>query len=159
MNTLLNVRNTWVLLTLLIMPVFLSSAALAGKLAKPVNQTSKGVAVKGYDMVSYFVDDQPTKGNQKITYDWNDATWRFANTDHRDLFADNPGKYAPQYGGYCAYGVSQGATVSFNPDAWTIVDDKLYLNLSKRIQKKWGKDIPGYIDSANQKWPGLIAVK
>jgi len=159
MNTLLNVLNTWVLLTLLIIPIFLSGAVLADKPAKPVNQTSKGVAVKGYDMVSYFVDGQPTKGSQQITYDWNDVTWRFSSTDNRDLFADNPQKYAPQYGGYCAYGVSQGATVSFNPKAWTIVDDKLYLNLSKRIQKKWEKDIPGYIDSANQKWPGLIAVK
>ncbi len=156
MNALLSIRSTCWLLILLVTPVFLSTSALAGKLADPVNQTSKGIAVKGYDMVAYFVDSQPTKGDPAITYEWNGATWRFASTEHRDLFANEPEKYAPQYGGYCAYGVSQGATVSFDPNAWTIVDDKLYLNLSKRIQKKWEKDIPGYIDLANQKWPDLI---
>ena len=156
MNAQLSTRSTRWLLLLLAAAMFLSTAAFAGKLADPVNQTSKGIAVKGYDMVAYFIDGQPAKGDQAITYEWNGATWRFASAEHRDLFASEPEKYAPQYGGYCAYGVSQGATVSFDPNAWTIVDGKLYLNLSKRIQKKWGKDIPGYIDLANQKWPNLI---
>jgi len=110
-------------------------------------------------MVAYFLDGAPSKGSTEITHYWHNATWRFAHAENRDLFAANPEKYAPQYGGYCAYGVSQGATVSFDPNAWTIIDDKLYLNLSKKIQKKWEKDIPGYIEVADNKWPGILAGK
>lgn len=137
----------------------LSTTALAGKSVNPVNQTSKGIAVKGYDMVAYFIDSQPTKGNKEITYDWNGATWHFASTENRDHFAGNPEKYAPQYGGYCAYAVSQGATATFDPKAWKIVNDKLYLNLNPKIQKRWGKDIPGYIIAADTNWPQIIAEK
>lgn len=159
MKSLSQLRSIWMLLALLTLPAFLATTACAGKAANPVNQTSKGIAVKGYDMVAYFADGKPAKGDKDITFEWNGATWRFANVENRDLFAADPEKYAPQYGGYCAYGVSQGATVSFDPEAWTIVDGKLYLNLSKRIQKKWENDIPGYIELADQKWPDLVAGK
>jgi len=159
MKLLHKTHATSVLLSLLMLLTLFSTTALAGKSVNPVNQTSKGIAVKGYDMVAYFIDSQPTKGNEEITYDWNGATWRFASAENRDHFAGNPEKYAPQYGGYCAYGVSQGATVSFAPNAWTIVDDKLYLNLNRNIQKKWGKNIQGYIIAADKNWPEIIAGK
>lgn len=159
MQTLRKVPSISLFLMFLTLPIFLANNAIAGKDINPVNQSSKGIAVKGYDMVAYFVDGAPSKGNIDITHDWNGATWRFANAENRDLFAADPEKYAPQYGGYCAYGVSKGATVSFNPNAWSIVDDKLYLNLSKSIQKKWEKDIPGYIETADNNWPDILAGK
>lgn len=159
MKTLNKIHIVGFLLMFLTLPALFATSAIAGKNISPINQTSKGIAVKGYDMVAYFLNGAPSKGDKTITHEWNDATWRFANAENRDLFAADPEKYAPQYGGYCAYGVSQGATVSFNPDAWTIVDDKLYLNLSKKIQKKWEKDIAGYIETADNKWPDILAGK
>lgn len=157
MKPLFQPRNILLLFVLFLVPTFIATNSLAAKAKAPVNQTSKGIAVKGYDMVAYFIAGGKAKGDKNITHDWNGATWRFSSEENRDLFAADPEKYAPQYGGYCAYGVAKGATVSFDPDAWKIVDDKLYLNLSKSIQKKWEKDIPGYIETANSNWPGLIA--
>ncbi len=156
MNTLIHARRLFLLTAISIFAAVTLGTAIAAKSVSPVNQTSKGIAVKGYDMVSYFVNGTKAKGDKTITHDWNGATWRFSSEENRDLFAGNPEKYAPQFGGYCAYGVAKGATVSFDPDAWKIVDDKLYLNLSKSIQKKWEKDIPGYIQTANANWPGLL---
>ena len=159
MQTLRKIPTISLFLVFLTLPIFLASKAIAAKNTNPINQTSIGIAVKGYDMVTYFINGEPSKGNKEITHEWRGSTWRFANAENHALFVADPEKYAPQYGGYCAYGVSQGATVSFDPNAWTIVDDKLYLNLSKKIQKKWEKDIPGYIESADNKWPGILAGK
>lgn len=134
----------------------IASIALAGKNADPVNHTRAGIAIKGYDPVAYFNSGTPTKGNPEISYEWNGATWRFAGSENRDTFAKAPEEYAPQYGGYCAYAVSQGTTANIDPAAWKIVDGKLYLNLSPRIQKKWEQDIPGYIEQADANWPKII---
>ena len=79
----------------------------------------------------------------------------FASAENRDEFARSPEKYAPQYGGYCAYGVSQGHTAPIDPEAWTIVEGKLYLNYSKGVKKTWSEAIPKHIDEANRNWPGL----
>ena len=83
------------------------------------------------------------------------STWWFASAEDRDEFARIPEKYAPQYGGYCAYGVSQGHTAPIDPEAWTIVEGKLYLNYSKGVKKTWSEAIPSHIDEANRNWPGL----
>ena len=80
---------------------------------------------------------------------------RFASADDRDEFARNPEKYAPQYGGYCAYGVSQGHAAPIDPEAWTIIEGKLYLNYSKGVKKTWSEAIPQHIEEANRNWPGL----
>jgi hypothetical protein len=85
------------------------------------------------------------------------ATWRFASAEHRDRFAVDPERYAPQYGGYCAWAVSQGYTAKIDPAAWKIVDDKLYLNYSKDVQSQWSSDIPGNIAKADANWPGIKA--
>ena len=114
------------------------------------------LAVKGYDTVAYFTDGKPVKGSKKFTHAWKGAEWRFASAEHRDLFAADPEKYAPQYGGYCAWAVSQGSTAGIDPKAWKIVDGKLYLNYSSKIQKKWEADIPGHIDAADGHWPKLL---
>ena len=122
----------------------------------PINQTLFGVAIKGYDPVAYFTASTPTKGNKKFTHKWQDAEWRFASAANRDAFAAVPEKYAPQYGGYCAWAVSQGGTAGIDPSAWKLVDGKLYLNYSHKIQKKWEADMAALILKANANWPGVL---
>jgi YHS domain-containing protein len=121
----------------------------------PVNQDGKGVAIKGYDAVAYFKQSAPVKGSPQFTHQWMGATWLFASAEDRDLFAANPEQYAPRYGGYCAYAVSENHTAGIDPEAWKIVDGKLYLNYSKGVQKKWQTDAPGRIERGDKNWPGL----
>ena len=118
---------------------------------------SRGVAVDGSDVVAYFTEGAPVKGDRNITHEWSGVTWRFSTEANRDAFAASPEKYAPQYGGYCAWAVSQGYTASTTPEAWKIVDGKLYLNYSKRIQRRWERDIPGNIQAGNANWPAVLA--
>ena len=122
---------------------------------EPVEKNSQGVAVKGYDVVAYFTASKPVMGSPSFTHSWNGATWQFSNAANRDRFAAAPEKFAPQFGGYCAYGVSQGHAVPIDPEAWKIIDGKLYLNYSKSVQKKWFEDTPKYIQDADKNWPGL----
>ncbi|MFT5486386.1 MAG: hypothetical protein ACI9JL_001347 [Paracoccaceae bacterium] len=112
-------------------------------------------AVRGYDVVAYFTQGKPVEGKRDFAHKWNNTTWRFASAAHRDLFAANPEKYAPQYGGWCAWAVSQGSTASVDPAAWRIVDGKLYLNYSKSVQAQWVRDIPGHISKGDNNWPGI----
>ena len=131
------------------------ASAVAGEM--PYRTTFLGWAAEGYDVVAYFRDSKPVEGNSDFSHEWSGVKWRFSSAENRDLFAADPEKYAPQYGGYCAYAVSQGYTASVVPEAWSIVDDKLYLNYSKGVRSIWEKDIPGYIDGANKNWPGISA--
>jgi len=119
--------------------------------------TSWGVAIDGTDPVSYFTEGKPVEGSRDITADWNGATWRFASAANRDMFLAEPEKFAPQYGGYCAWAVSQGYTASTEPEHWAIVDGKLYLNYSAGVQRDWQKDVPGFITKADTNWPGIQA--
>ena len=121
----------------------------------PIEKDAKGVAVKGYDVVAYFTQQKPVKGSAAFTHKWMGADWWFASAADRDLFAADPGKYAPRYGGYCAYGVSRGHAVPIDPEAWTIVEGKLYLNYSKGVQKDWSQAIPENIEKADRNWPSL----
>ena len=114
-----------------------------------------GVAIKGTDPVAYFTESSVVQGTSEYAYEWSGAVWHFSSAEHRDLFAANPEQYAPQYGGYCAWAVSQGYTAPIDPEAWKIVDGKLYLNYDKRIQARWEKDIPGNIAKANENWPNI----
>lgn len=133
-------------------------APLAARAASPEIFTGlvTGVAVGGYDPVAYFTDHKPVPGKGDITYSWKGATWRFASAQNRDAFMASPEKYAPQYGGYCAYAVAQGATAKGDPKSWSIVGGKLYLNLSPGVQTLWKKNIPGYIKAADKNWPGVL---
>ena len=133
--------------------VFLSVTARA---EKPINATLFGVAIKGYDPVAYFTDAKPVKGESNQSFEWMGATWRFANAARRESFKAAPEKYAPQYGGFCAWAVSQGYTAGIDPVAWKIVNGKLYLNYSLEIQKKWEGDVPGNIAKADANWPQLL---
>lgn len=123
----------------------------------PVNTSLFGkVAIKGYDPVAYFTESKPVKGTKDFVFDWNGATWQFASAANRDAFAKDPARYAPQYGGYCAWAVSQGYTANIDPTAWKIVDDKLYLNYDADVQAKWSQDIPGFIAKADTNWPEIL---
>ena len=115
-----------------------------------------GIAIRGYDTVAYFTQGKPVKGKDQFSTEWEGATWKFSSQNHMELFTADPEKYAPQYGGYCAYGVAQGSLVKIEPELWTIIDDKLYLNYNKSFDKKWKKDIPGYIKTANEKFESLL---
>ncbi len=115
------------------------------------------IVIRGTDPVAYFTQGAPVAGSAEFTYTWNSATWQFASAENRDLFAANPDAYAPQYGGFCAWAVSQGYTAPIDPNAWKIVDGKLYLNYSQGVQRRWERDIPGNITKANANWPGVLS--
>jgi YHS domain-containing protein len=114
------------------------------------------LAVSGYDPVAYFDEGHPVDGERAYSYDWQGATWRFASRNHLDRFKAEPERFAPRYGGYCAWAVSQGYTASADPEAWRIVDGKLYLNYSLDVQKTWEQDIPGNIAKADGNWPKVL---
>ncbi|MEM9163317.1 MAG: YHS domain-containing (seleno)protein [Cyanobacteria bacterium P01_F01_bin.4] len=116
-----------------------------------------GIAIRGADPVAYFTEGDYVPGSAEYTHEWGGATWQFASAENRDLFASNPEQYAPEYGGFCAYAVSQNTTAPIEPTAWKIVEGKLYLNYNDKIQNKWAKDIPGYISKADENWPGVLS--
>lgn len=121
-----------------------------------IQDTATGVAINGYDTVAYFTEGKPVKGSDAFVGDWNGAQWKFSSQKNLDLFKAAPAKYAPQYGGYCAYGVSQGYLVSIEPEQFTVLDGKLYLNYDSSVQKKWTKDIAGYNRVADAKFGDLL---
>jgi YHS domain-containing protein len=121
----------------------------------PLNRGRDGVAVRGYDVVSYFTAGKPAKGASEFSYQWMGATWRFGSAQDRDAFASSPDKYAPQFGGYCAWAVGHNYTADGDPEAWRIVDGKLYLNYNKSVQSKWEQDRGKWIEEGHRKWPGL----
>lgn len=115
------------------------------------------VAVGGYDPVAYFTDGRPVRGATQFRTMHQGYEYRFASAEHLAAFRANPARYLPQYGGYCAWAVSQGYTASGNPNNWRIVDGRLYLNYNAEIQTRWEQDIPGHIRSANANWPGVLS--
>ena len=115
------------------------------------------LAVGGYDVVAYFDEGSPVKGNPKYHLQLLDAEWRFKNQANLLKFEAEPERYMPQYGGYCAWAVSQGNTAKGDPRFWRIVEGKLYLNYDDDVQKTWESDIPGFIESADKNWPSLLS--
>ena len=126
--------------------------ALAAAASAGLNVDAQGVAIHGYDPVAYFTDGKAVKGSAQYSHKTGDATYHFASAKHRDQFAKAPAKYAPQFGGYCAMGTAMGKKLDVDPQAWRIVDGKLYLNLNKDVQKKWLSDVPGHLRQAGEKW-------
>lgn len=111
-----------------------------------------GVAIKGYDTVAYFTEGNAVKGDPQISYTWNDALWQFANAHHRDLFAADPERYAPQFGGYCANGLSMGKAAPADPEQWTIKGGKLYIKYSRSARDGWRENKIAKIEQANENW-------
>jgi YHS domain-containing protein len=114
------------------------------------------LAVNGYDPVAYFTEGKPVEGSSSFESTYQGAKWRFTSAANKAAFDADPAKYAPQYGGYCAWAVSQGYTAKGDPEHWKIVDGKLYLNYNAEVQQKWSTDIPGHIKAANGNWPKVI---
>jgi len=115
------------------------------------------VAVSGYDPVAYFTDGRPVRGTAQFRITHQGYEYRFASAEHLAAFRANPSLYVPQYGGYCAWAVSQGYTAYGDPTNWRIVDGKLYLNYNDEIQRRWEQDIPGHIREANANWPSVLS--
>ena len=117
-----------------------------------------GVAIRGYDTVAYFTDGRPTKGLDAFAAEWEGATWKFSSQKNLDIFNGDPAQFAPKFGGYCAYGVAMGNLVKIEPDLWTIVEGKLYLNFDEDVQSSWEEDITGFIKIANGKFEELLSI-
>jgi YHS domain-containing protein len=111
-----------------------------------------GIAIGGYDAVAFFSESKPVKGTTSHQLEWKDATWRFASKANLDSFKEAPEKYAPQYGGYCAYGTADGHKAPTEADTWTVLDGKLYFNYNQEVKSLWDKDRPKYITQANGNW-------
>ena len=137
--------------TLLVSLLIFSFLLRAQKYPEPI-YTVKGLAINGYDAVAYFSVSQPVEGSENFSYDWNGSKWLFSSQKNLDLFKADTNKYAPQYGGYCAWGIKNGYKAKTEPDAWTVHKGKLYLNYSKSIASKWVKDKDGYIKTADENW-------
>ncbi|MEM1176644.1 MAG: YHS domain-containing (seleno)protein [Pseudomonadota bacterium] len=119
--------------------------------------STKSGAIRGYDPVAYHTEEKPVKGSKELTFEYNGATWRFSSEANLELFRNDPERYAPAYGGYCAFGMSRGYAVDTDPRAFSIVDGKLYLNHNLSVRRTWKKDIPGNIAKANANWPSVSA--
>jgi YHS domain-containing protein len=128
---------------------------VAGSPVDAVNKDRHGVALQGYDPVAYFEQNQPVKGSPQFTYSWMGAVWNFASDADLKKFQAAPEKYAPQFGGYCAWAVSNNYTADADPNAWKIVDGRLYVNYNKDVQKKWEENIGQRIEAARKNWPAL----
>lgn len=125
--------------------------------AKPeIFSSASNIAISGFDPVAYFTKQMAVEGNASYSNNYKGAIWQFSNQENLDKFVAMPTKYAPQYGGYCAYAVSLGSTASTDPEAWTIVDGKLYLNNTIGVREIWRNDIPGNIKKADKNWPGVL---
>lgn len=133
--------------------VALATASIAAGVE--LNASSTGLALQGYDPVAYFTQGEPTKGDYRISTIHNDATYRFANEEHKAAFEADPEAYLPQYGGYCAFGAAMGFKFDGDPEYWKIVDGELFLNLSKDIQVRWEEDIPGLVERADTNWSDI----
>lgn len=140
-----------------------SVLALAPSTALAVKQTGgeyntlyAGLGAKGYDVVSYFTNKAPMQGSDKFTANHGGVTWQFASAEHRDMFKADPTKYAPQYGGFCAWGVAQGKLFDVDPvNGWTMSNNKLYLNFNSDINKTFARDTEGFLSKAERNWGSL----
>ena len=125
------------------------------KMMTKIDKNMDGVAIKGYDPVAYFTDKKAEMGNEMHSAMWMGAKWQFKREANKMMFEKNPEKYAPQYGGYCAYGVGVNSLFSTDPTVFTIEDGKLYLNKNKDVGMKFNEDVKGNIAKAEKNWPML----
>jgi YHS domain-containing protein len=136
----------------IIILLFLSEGAIAQK--AEIFQKD-GLAIRGYDPVSFFKQGGPLKGDEKFAYEWRETRWLFSSSANLELFKTDPEKYAPQYGGYCAYGMAEGHKAPTETDTWTILDGRLYFNYNRKVKEIWMKDTKGFIEKADTNWPRL----
>jgi hypothetical protein len=147
------VKLALVALSLGVLP---ATVLAANKPAPAINAASDGLAAGGFDVTAYFTDGKPVRGNAKHELMLRGATWRFASTESKARFQANPWVYAPQFGGYCAWAVSQGYLASGDPEQWKIVDGKLYLNFNARAKELWEADQQAAIERGHANWPTVL---
>ena len=142
-TTLLSIMGAWL--------------TACGSLPGQVYMDKQGVAIHGYDPVAYFTAGQPTPGKAEFSHDHAGATWQFASARNKALFAKNPARYAPRYGGFCAYAMAKNSKAKIDPNAWKIVNGKLYLNYDAGIQRKWEKEEASMITAGDKNWAAMQA--
>ena len=135
---------------------FAALAATRAVAAQPPVFATGGVAINGYDPVGYFTEGKPVLGLAAHAVEWDGAMLHFASAENQAFFESDPVKYAPKYGGYCAYAVSKGYTAETVPEAWDIHEDRLYLNFSKNVQRLWSLRKRHHIRSADENWPSVL---
>ena len=149
-----NTRHMKTILKSIAASLLLAASAHAGELVNVAG--ASGIAVNGYDPVAFFTEKKPVHGDPAITATYEGATYLFSSEEAKALFAKDPAKYAPQFGGYCAFGVSVGALFPVDVSTWQVRDGKLYLNLNPAILEAFNKDFEGYISKADKNWPDLV---
>jgi YHS domain-containing protein len=140
-------------LTLIVTGILITALSVCAQKSAVFEKSGK--AIRGYDPVAYFTEGKPVEGKEEFVYNWNNANWYFSSLKNLNSFKASPEKYAPQYGGYCAYGLSNGYKASISPDAWTIVNGKLYLNYSLNVRESWDKNRAERIEKADKNWPEI----
>jgi YHS domain-containing protein len=136
----------------------LTLAAVASNLpaGQVVNVDQNGVALQGYDPVAYFTDGQPVKGAKELAARYNDATYYFVSAEHKAQFEREPQKYAPSFGGFCAFAVSRGTTAPTSVDAFQIIHGQLVLQKNKDTLKRWQEDPNGNFEKAEANWREIV---
>jgi YHS domain-containing protein len=132
--------------------VFLCGNIVLAAQTQPEIYSNESGAIHGYDPVAFFEESKPVKGNETLTYQWKEATWHFTSQKNLEVFKSNPEKYAPQYGGYCAFGMSRGYKAKTLPETWTVLDGKLYFNYNLDVKQDWSKKPGEYIEKADKNW-------
>lgn len=126
---------------------------------EPPVYAEEGIAIDGADPVAFFSlaeDDGPVIGSPEFALDWEGATWHFANAENRELFEADPEAYAPAFGGYCAFAASRGYVASTVPEAWSVIEGRLFLNFSVRIRRRWLREVPDAIEQGDANWPAIL---
>ena len=152
----MHIRNICAALTLVALPLAISTPAAFADKDPVYTGIFSDTAVDGHDPVAYFTEGKPVKGSKDFSTEYQGAEFRFASQANLDAFLADPEKYAPQYGGYCAWAAAQNKTAPGKSEYWAIVDDKLYLNFSKKVQDDWNEDRSGFITKADENWPDLL---
>jgi YHS domain-containing protein len=145
-------NRKFLVLALLILIAAAFAACSKTESALGVNTDADGFALRGFDAVAYFAADNAVKGNAKYEYVWNGAKWLFSSEENMKKFQADPEAYAPQFGGYCSYAVSEGYTANGDPEAWKVVDGKLYLNYNKEVREKWSQNQSDRIEKGKANW-------
>jgi hypothetical protein len=151
---LLETFPQWILAPVCAVLLFISSAHAENGGAL-INKGADNVAIGGYDTVAYFTEGRAVKGKSEFEVVWNDVRWHFSKVSHRDLFADTPERYAPQFGGLCAGAVIRGVAVKADPEVWTIVDGKLYMKVNKGARDEWRENATENVKKGNEAWPAM----
>ncbi|MBX2865107.1 MAG: YHS domain-containing protein [Leptolyngbyaceae cyanobacterium MAG.088] len=133
-------------------PSLVQTAPATTKLVH-MNLDEEGIALRGYDPVSYFTEGAPAKGQKTFSLIWNEATWYFATAENRGLFKRDPEKYAPANGGYCTFGIVLRKKFDGDPQVWSVIKSRLYVFLNKEVQQKFLQDSTGNLQKVSKNWP------